>query len=535
MSASNSSEGKNTMEKITRRSFVGGAGAFIATSAAVLAATGCSPQTDTANSGSSGSEGEGQVQGDTPIAPDEVIDVDVVVVGAGCSGLAAAVQAAETRAKVVCLDTKAVMGGAAGGIEGVFGVGSKLQAEKNINADVGELIRHEMEQNQYRNSTLVLRDLVKFSGEDIDWLVEHGVRFGTIDNYVGTKPIFHWFETLTGAESYVVPMEEAARAAGVEFILDTHADSLIQEEDGSVVGIYATKSNATVLQVNAKAVILATGGYAERLDYLSDLGFSNENATYGAMGCDGSGHDMAMAAGGVSYRMTSGILGRLQISGLPAFYEGGYFNSVMNSITASPDVVWVNQDGERFVNEDLSQANPMITANPCRRHEKVFILTDEAWMNGYINNDQQGLADQQSGLDKGIILKADSWADLAQSAGMDAEVLRATIAQYNENCTKGTDSDFGKAAVYLRPFATEGVVYAVAGKTEVGKTMGSIQTDRDFRVIGKDGSPIIGLYAIGVEGAMIWSGVYTMNISGSCAAHNVYSGRTAARHATLGL
>jgi fumarate reductase flavoprotein subunit len=278
-------------------------------------------------------------------------------------------------------------------------------------------------------------------------------------------------------------------------------------------------------------VILATGGYAERIDYLSDLGFTDENATYGTMGCDGSGHDMAVAVGGTSYRMNSGILGRMQISGLPAFYEGGYFNSVMNSITGLPEVIWVNQGGDRFVNEDLSTSNPMITVNPCRRQDRVFILADEAWMNSYVGEDEQGLADLQKGLDEGIIVKADGWSALAEKTGMSTEALEATIAQYNSNCAKGSDDDFGKLPEHLKPYATEGAVYAVEGKSEVGKTMGCVWTDREFCVIDEDGEPIKGLYAVGVEGAMIWAGVYTMNISGSCAAHNVYSGRTAARHA----
>ena len=145
--------------------------------------------------------------------PDETLEFDIAVVGAGCSGLAACVQAAESGASVICIEAKSIAGGAAGGVEGLFAVNSQIQKDQNITVSMGEMIRTELEQDQYRNSGLVLRDLVKVVGEDIDWLVSKGVRFGKVDNYVGFHPIFHWFETGTGAESDIAPMEPGGPSA----------------------------------------------------------------------------------------------------------------------------------------------------------------------------------------------------------------------------------------------------------------------------------------------------------------------------------
>ena len=191
------------------------------------------------------------VENNAEPAEDSTVDTDIVIVGAGCSGLAACVQAADGGAKVICLEAMSSAGGGAGGVEGLFAVGSSLQKEQGIEVSVGELVRTELVQNQYRNSSLVLKDLIRTSGEDIDWLAEHGVLFGTVDNYVGFHPIFHWFETLNGAESYIPQMHDAAEAGGVEFVFNTHADSLVIADDGSVAGVYATKDESSVLQVNA--------------------------------------------------------------------------------------------------------------------------------------------------------------------------------------------------------------------------------------------------------------------------------------------
>ncbi len=514
------------MKEVSRRTFVGGMGVLFAMGATAVAA-GCAPQSNSSTNETPSSEVSSQAE----ITPDETIDCDIAIVGAGCSGLAACVQAADEGAHVVCVDYQNVTGGASGGVEGVFAVNSGMQKDQGIEVSMGELIRTELEQNQYRNSGLVLRDLVHASGEDIDWLLTKGVRFGKVDNYVGYHPIFHWFETGTGAESYVVPMNQAALDAGVEFILDTHADQLIQADDGSIVGLYATKGDGTVLQVNAQAVILASGGFADRLDLLAQFGYNEENSLPSTMGCDGSGHDMAIAVGGASNASNMGMLGGASIPDLPSFFEGGYFCSVMNAFYDIPSMIWVNENGERFVNEDLALANHMVVANPVRMHKHVYIILDAAKMDEYVNGDEEGLKELSDGQAKGVIIKAGSWAELAKAIGADPDVLQETVDSYNTYCSIKDDSEFGKDPDYLIPMADDGDVYAVEVKNSIGKTMGSIKTDRNFSVLNDDDEPIDGLYAVGVEGAMIWANVYTMNISGSCAAHNVYSGRTAAKHA----
>ncbi len=478
---------------------------------------------------------EGDVARGAALDADEELECDVLVVGAGMSGLAACVQAADLGARVICLEGTQIVGGGTNGVEGVFGVNSKIQQDQGIQVAIGDLIRTELEQNQYRNSGIVLHDLVHDSGEDIDWLVEQGVRFGVVDNYVGFHPIFHWFETKTGAESYVVPMQARAEELGVRFVMGAHADQLIQGQDGAVCGAIASTDGGSI-RVSARAVILATGGYAERMDYLADFGYTEENtAPGGSMGGDGSGHDMAVSIGAASNRANTGILGGATVPEMPQFYEGGYFCSVMNSLSNIPWVVWVNQDGERFCNEDLSLSNHMVSGNPVRMYPVTWIIMDGSMMDEYVAGDEQGLTELADGLQRGVIYEAQGWDALAEATGMDADALRATVESYNAGCAAGSDDDFGKDAQYMRALATEGTVYAVSLKGSVGKTMGALKTGRDFHVLDETGAPIEGLYAIGTEGAMIWANVYTMNISGSCAAHNVYSGRIAAQNAVNGL
>ena len=143
------------MEKVTRRAFIGGVGAILATGA--MAMSGCAPKDD-AKQAELSATGSDQPEA---TVPDETLEFDIAVVGAGCSGLAACVQAAESGASVICIEAKSIAGGAAGGVEGLFAVNSQIQKDQNITVSMGEMIRTELEQNQYRNSGLVLRDLVK--------------------------------------------------------------------------------------------------------------------------------------------------------------------------------------------------------------------------------------------------------------------------------------------------------------------------------------------------------------------------------------
>lgn len=509
------------MGDISRRSFIGGLSALATASALGLA--GCS---------GSSSATQDTESAEIPDHVDETRAYDIVVVGAGCSGLSAALEAAEQGASVICVETFNVVGGSASGIEGMFGVNSQMQKDAGIDVNLGALVRNELTQSQYRNSSLVLRDLAKNSGENIDWLADHGVEFDHVDEYAGTEKLFHWFNGGTGAVGFVPQMQAAAEAAGVEFLLNTQVNSLIQSSDGKVTGVYATNNDdGTVLEIDAKAVLLATGGVIERTDLLEKMGYTEDRVINAGICGNGTGYDMATAVGGASNVENAGILGCIEIPGLPSFVEGGYFCSVLNPVSTIPTNVWVNGNGERVANEDMAQANFMLSANLARVVDSMFILIDDETMQTYVNGDPQGKQELADALEQGIFFKADNWDDIAAASGMDPDTLNETVESYNACCADSDDSDFGKDAAYLKALPTSGTVYAMKAKAWVSKAVGSLRTDRDFRVLTDSDEAIEGLYAVGVEGAMIWSGVYTVNISGSCSAHAVYSGRTAVRHA----
>lgn len=106
----------------------------------------------------------------------------------------------------------------------------------------------------------------------------------------------------------------------------------------------------------------------------------------------------------------------------------------------------------------------------------------------------------------------------------------ASIERYNGFCASGSDEDFGKAPEFLAPIE-EGPFYLVKLTNEILCVCGSVKTNRDFNAVDLYNKPVEGLYVVGIEGAMLWANIYTINISGACNANSVNSGRTAVQHA----
>lgn len=510
----------------SRRNFLKGV-ATASVGAAALGLAGCSPE-----AGKNDSEGPSRdASAEEPVAKTfdvaETLECDICVVGAGASGLAACVEAAQGGAKVICLESQNVTGGNINGVEGCFGIGSAMQLERQIEIDPGATIKSELLASQMRANGPGYVDMVHRSGENIDWLVENGVTFGGVDVDKGTLEVFHRFVTGHGKADYADPMTAKAEELGVDIRLNTAAHTLIKDESGRVSGVYADGEQGTI-QVNAKAVIVATGGFAQNEELMAGVA-ENPWITYGGFdGHDGSGHLMCVDAGARSYRSNTALLVAFDIEGTPGYYDGGLFAFVLG--VAAPYAVWVNQNGERFAPEDCAAGNAMEMCMPVLQQKEAWCVMDTAMVELYSNGNQDIYTQIDGGIDYGSIVKADTLEELAAAAKLPTDAFKATMDEYAQFVKDGSDKNYGKDAQALMPFS-EAPFYALRISSGLNSTIGSIYTDRSFHALDDEMSPIEGLYVVGVEGAMLWSNLYTINVSGGCNANNVNSGRTAAQDA----
>ena len=468
---------------------------------------------------------------------DEVLNCDILVVGAGGSGLAACVEAGEAGANVICIESQSSAGGGEKGVEGCFGIGSRMQQERGIEESIGSMIRQELTSAQFRNNSTGYIDLIAESGKNIDWLVEHGVQFGDVNSGDRANPdhakVFHQFVTGAGMQDYVLPMTAAAEAAGVQFLYNTKGEELILDDNGAVTGAYAVDGEGKCIQINASSVIVATGGFAAYSEYLAEDFANMDDYGYLAFpGNDGSGHKMVIGAGGVSNRANTSYLTCLSVPGMPSYFAGGKF-SYMIGVTA-PYAIWVNENAVRFVNEDFSMANPMLMDVPARKNMANIIILDQKTLELYMNGDAAAEEELASGLASGAILQAETVEELAAALQLNPEALKETITHYNAACAAGDDDYYGKAPEYL--MALENApFYAFRVIHDTCVSIGSIKTNNNFQAVNSQGEAIKGLYVIGVEGTMLWANVYTMEVAGSCNANNVNSGRRSAQYALANL
>lgn len=461
---------------------------------------------------------------------------DFLIVGAGISGLAAAVQARQLDLNTIVIDKNGFVAGNGGGVEGIFGINTKMQKAAGIHAEKEDIISKEAELGQYRADGSFWVDLINNSADNIDWLVNLGVQLTKVDDYHGTCmfPTFHWFKGGFASVGYVPYMKKKADELNVKFLLETSATS-INKENGTVKGVYA-KTPDGYIKINAKATLLATGGVGHNPDLLEKQGWSTKNIHYCSMPSNtGDGYQMAMSVGAMDMLKESPEFMMNYIQAFP--HEGVHLyldpiNGFMSLPSGGP-VVFVNQDGRRFVNENVKKFNLLYQRMAIKATKVTYeIFTqrifDELTKN--VENADKILAKAVKENEGNSLFKANSISELAEKVNLPSETLVNTVNDYNSFCDNGKDLEFNKDQDMLISMK-EGPYYIARLDPSNLIGLGGIGSNRKFEVINNDFEKIPGLYASGMDSTMQYRDVYTITLGGSACAHNVNSGRQAAKNA----
>ena len=461
---------------------------------------------------------------------------DFLIVGAGISGLAAAVQARQLDLNTIVIDKNGFVAGNGGGVEGIFGINTKMQKAAGIHAEKEDIISKEAELGQYRADGSFWVDLINNSADNIDWLVNLGVQLTKVDDYHGTCmfPTFHWFKGGFASVGYVPYMKNKADELNVKFLLETSATSIIKE-NGTVKGVYA-KTPDGYIKINAKATLLATGGVGHNPELLEKQGWSTKNIHYCSMPSNtGDGYQMAMSVGAMDMLKESPEFMMNYIQAFP--HEGVHLyldpiNGFMSLPSGGP-VVFVNQDGRRFVNENVKKFNLLYQRMAIKATKVTYeIFTqrifDELTKN--VENADKILAKAVKENEGNSLFKTNSISELAEKVNLPSETLVNTVNDYNSFCDNGKDLEFNKDQDMLISMK-EGPYYIARLDPSNLIGLGGIGSNRKFEVINNDFEKIPGLYASGMDSTMQYRDVYTITLGGSACAHNVNSGRQAAKNA----
>ena len=489
-------------------------------------------------------------------AEDSTVDADVVVVGAGGAGMTAAITAAAEGKSVVILESQSMVGGnsvrATGGMnagktvyqdENEFGESAgvektlKTAAEKYAdNETITALAKTVSEQwaayqanptgyfdsvelmeldtmigGKGINDPELVETLCANSADAIDWLDEHGITLHNVSSFGGAsvkrihRPVNAEGKTVS-VGSYMIPLlEENCEKAGVKMMLDTTATEILTDANGAAVGVKATGASGETVTVNAKAVVLATGGFGANLDmvvkYKPELkGFMTTNAP----GIQGQGIEMAQAIGAATVDMD-----QIQIHPTVEANTAALITEGLRGDGA----ILINEEGQRFIDE-VGTRDVVSAAEIAQTGSYSWLVVDQAMadassvIQGYIK--------------KGYTVTGSTYEELGKAMGVDAAAFAETMEKWNGYVEAKNDPDFGRTS-FANPLNTA-PYYAVKVTAGVHHTMGGLKINANTEVLNEKGEVIPGLFAAGE----VTGGVHGANrLGGNAVADFTVFGRIA--------
>lgn len=493
----------NTERGLSRRTFITGMG-MGALGLAGMGLAGCAGQPNP-------NKQQGDPQDDKTTqknagAP-ETLDTDVCVIGAGPAGITAAINAAEAGAQVLVIDQLEGIGVCG---HSITAVGTPWQDEAGIAMTPEDLVDFWATYDDPHLDRDLMLFVARESAATIAWLDEHGPSFVGV-TVPPTNPFQEPMCTLVttggrdGKASYLDPLKATADELGVAFKFATTATSLVQDESGAVVGVAAVGSDGHEVSIDARATIVASGGFGSN----SDLVRLYAPRTPNVGPVTGTANGFAVTAA--------------PAIGAELVMPGGTQALFSNPGKVGPDHagqgLFVDGDGKRFINENLYTFDRSAIAFK-QGISRYYALYDEPTTGTLYGMPKDGFA---AGIESGTVVTADTIEDLARKLGVNAAALAATVEAYNGYCETGIDEEFGKPAVrtgrvtdpdkaneydpdvierefkLLNPLATPPfyAVSMVADSTRLTGTQGGLKINADTEVLDTDGASLPGLFAAG--------------------------------------
>lgn len=470
--------------------------------------------------------------------------VQALVIGAGGSGLAAAITLQEQGIETLVVDKMANAGGATALTGALINGGcSKQQAERGVTDDVQTMFMDAMVYGSFQNDARMTWLMVNNTGDSVDWLHDTvGVEFEEAINHFPEHTNDRAFYPKGKLPGYLTgTMEQHYLSNGGELLLETRAQHLLTE-DGRVIGASCSTADGT-LNIYADVTLLATGGYGASVA----LRPADQMGTlfYGASASTGDGIIMAEEVGAMTHYMQylksypQGIEKPLDGGNITAdgtTFRGNAYISPLASqaVTLNDGAIYVNVEGERCMNENMDFVS-IKKVTQKQTDMTVYLVMDQK---GY--DKWMGMMEVSAGLTpeivapwldaddgKPVFRKGATVEEATAKAGIDAEKLSATVAHFNEMVASGKDDDFGRAEMSVG-LDSDGPIYIVEQRLRMATSLGGLKTSTSFEVYDENEQAIDGLYACGE----VIGGVHgDESMPSNCVAWAVTSGRLAAKAA----
>ena len=488
--------------------------------------------------------------------------VDVVVVGAGGAGMTAAITATDAGKKVIVVESQPIAGGnsvrstggmnaaktpyqdknefkEAAGVEKTLATAAEKFADNETITALAATVKSQWDAYQVnpqgyfdsvelmeldtliggkgKNNPELVKTLAENSAAAIEWLASIGAEVKNVGAFGGAsvkrihRPV-NADGKVTAVGAYIVPiLEKNLQDRNVQFLFDTTANEIIMK-DGKAVGIKATGKDGHKVTINAKSVVIATGGFganAEMVEkYKPELkGFATTNAE----GAQGQGIEMATAVGAATVDMD-----QIQIHPTVHIEEDGNAHLITEGLRGDGAIL-VNAEGKRFYDE-VSTRDKVSAAIIAQPDKSAWLVVDQSMVDksaviaGYIKS--------------GYTVTGATYEELAKAMGVDEATFVSTMNTWNQAVEAKTDAEFNRTS-FANPL-TAAPYYAIKITPAVHHTMGGIVINPKAEVLNEKGEVISGLFAAGE----VTGGVHGANrLGGNAVADFVVFGRISGQSA----
>lgn len=443
-------------------------------------------------------------------------DYDVVIIGSGGTGLSAAIQANELGMKVAVLEKEEELGGNTNrASSGMNAAETNVQLHHGVIDNVADFYHETYKDGGRLNDKDMLGYFVYHTAPAIDWLADHDIKLDDITITGGmSKKRTHRPASMAPIGDFLVKsLLKVVAQEDIPVFNKTKVTELRRADDGRVNGVKVDADGITKI-INAKAVILATGGFGASKEYIKRFRPDLESyKTTNQPGATGDGLKLAENVGAELMQMNL-----VQVH--PTVQQDNPHVYLIGEAVRGEGAILVNAEGKRFVNELNTRkiVSNAITALP--EHSAYLIL-------------DQGIRDHVKAIefyDKvGLVVHGETIEDLAKKINVDPSNLKQTVATWNQAVENHDDAEFGRTTGMDRGITNPGF-FAIHIAPAIHYTMGGIHITPKTQVLDGNGDIIKGLFAAGE----VAGGLHGNNrVGGNSIAETIVFGRQAGQQVAL--
>jgi fumarate reductase flavoprotein subunit len=491
------------------------------------------------------------------------LNAELVIIGGGGAGLAAALAAAENGCKrIIVLEKAGSAAGSTAMAHDIFGAESPVQKRQGVDARKDDLFKIAMEWAHWTKiNPRIVRAFIDKSGDTIGWLEKKGLSFELIQYFPNQVPLVR-HSVLGHGHALMKTLRDNCEKLGVKILTRTPGKKLLRDGKGKI-SVVVAESNKGEFSIKAKTVVITTGGYGNNKEMLKKYcPYYHDTITYdGPPSNTGDGIRMATEIGAATaglgtFNLHGPFLKRKSDSEImkmdSKWIDGGPIRINLWFLAWEPETLWVNKTGRRFIDEGYNLAffafgnavalQPdgicftLFDSRTLQKMEDEGLIRPGAasranWLPVSAATPLPGLKREVQKLaEKGDLRICNSWNEVAGWMGAAPDVLKATVDEYNAACDEKHDPLFAKDPRYLLPLRTP-PYYAIKGHVGLCDAYGGIKINERMEVLDAEDNPIPGLYAAGSTTGCWESESYCYRLTGHLVGFALNSGRIAGENA----